>query len=108
MAWRIDEQVIRGEIDNRTPGKVRGQLWLVGRDEPIRELCQKFNEGTRDGRDMKRYSNLLDQAIRSVIDVKEESDIDSLFTPGKTTALVETISGLDDFELIAFIVIQNP
>ena len=57
---------------------------------------------------MKRYSNLLDQAIRSVIDVKEESDIDSLFTPGKTTALVETISGLDDFELIAFIVIQNP
>jgi hypothetical protein len=78
-----------------------------GRDEPIRELCQKFNENTRDGRDMKRYSNLLDQAIRSVIDVKEESDIDSLFTPGKTTALVETISGLDDFELIAFIVIQS-
>jgi hypothetical protein len=36
MAWRIDEQVIRGEIDNRTPGKVRGRLWLVGRDEPIR------------------------------------------------------------------------
>lgn len=36
MAWRIDEQVIRGEIDNRTPGKVRGQLWLLGRDEPIR------------------------------------------------------------------------
>lgn len=36
MAWRIDEQVIRGEIDNRTPGEVRGQLWLAGRDEPIR------------------------------------------------------------------------
>lgn len=36
MAWRIDEQVIRGEIDNRTPGKVLGQLWLTGRDEPIR------------------------------------------------------------------------
>jgi superfamily II DNA or RNA helicase len=77
-----------------------------GREEPIRELYQKFNHESRDGRDMKRYSNLLDQAIRSMIDVKEESDIDSLFTPGKTTALVETISGLDDFELIAFIVIQ--
>jgi hypothetical protein len=36
MAWRIDEQVVRGELDNRTPGKVRGRLWLVGRDEPIR------------------------------------------------------------------------
>lgn len=36
MAWRIDEQVIRGEIDNRTPGKVSGRIWLTGRDEPIR------------------------------------------------------------------------
>lgn len=35
MAWRIDEQVIRGEIDNRTPGKVSGRIWLIGRDEPI-------------------------------------------------------------------------
>lgn len=36
MAWRIDEQLIRGEIDNRTPGRVRGELWLAGRAEPIR------------------------------------------------------------------------
>jgi hypothetical protein len=35
MAWRIDEQVIRGEIDNRIPGKVTGQLWLVGRSDPV-------------------------------------------------------------------------
>ncbi|MNJ00459.1 hypothetical protein D3C73_1597920 [compost metagenome] len=55
---------------------------------------------------MRAYSNLLDQAIRSMIDVKEEKDIDSLFSGGKTTALVDTISGLDDFELITFIVIQ--
>ena len=66
-----------------------------------------FNTATRDGRDMKRYSALLDQAIRSMIDVKEESDLDSLFRPGKTTALVDSIRGLDDFELISFIVIQN-
>jgi hypothetical protein len=77
-----------------------------GRDEPSRDLCQQFNSATKDGRDMKRYSVLLDQAIRSMIDVKEEGDIDSLFTPGKTTALVDSIRGLDDFELIAFVVIQ--
>jgi hypothetical protein len=35
MAWRIDEQVIRGEIDNRTPGVVIGKIWLIGRDEPV-------------------------------------------------------------------------
>ena len=77
-----------------------------GRKEAIRSLCHQFNQATRDGRDMKHYSSLLDHAIRSMIEVKEESDIDSLFCPGKTTALVETISGLDDFELISFLVIQ--
>ena len=79
-----------------------------GRSEPIPELCMTFNAATKDGRDMGRYSDLLDQAISSMIEVKEEGDIDSLFTPGATTALVDTIKGLDDFELIAFLVVQNP
>lgn len=35
MAWRIDESVIRGEIDSRMKGKVTGRIWLVGRDEPV-------------------------------------------------------------------------
>jgi hypothetical protein len=78
-----------------------------GRSEPHPVLCAEFNEATDDGRNMKRYSSLLDQAIRSIIDVKEQGDIDSLFSPGTTTALVDSISGLDDFELIAFLVIQS-
>jgi hypothetical protein len=78
-----------------------------GSAEPLQELCTQFNESTRDGRDMKRYTAMLGQAIRSMIDVKEEGDIDSLFTPGKTTALVDSISGLDDFELISFLIIQE-
>lgn len=78
-----------------------------GRDEPYSELCQQFNEATKDGRDMSAYSALLDQAIRSMIEVKEEGDVDSLFVPGKTTALVDSISGLDDFELIAFLKVEG-
>jgi hypothetical protein len=78
-----------------------------GRAEPSQELCTQFNEATRDGRDMRFYTRMLGQAIRSMIDVKEEGDIDSLFTPGKTTALVDSISGLDDFELISFLIIQE-
>lgn len=35
MAWRIDEPLIRGEIDNRTRGLVRGTLWFAGRAEPV-------------------------------------------------------------------------
>jgi len=35
MAWRIEEHVIRGEIDNREKGRVTGRIWLTGRDEPL-------------------------------------------------------------------------
>ena len=35
MAWRINENVIRGEIDNRVRGVVRGRLWLEGMEEPV-------------------------------------------------------------------------
>jgi len=36
MAWRIDENVIRGEVDNREKGIVRGQLWFEGLTEPVK------------------------------------------------------------------------
>ncbi len=35
MAWRIEEAVIRGEIDNRTRGRVTGRIWFSGRAEPV-------------------------------------------------------------------------
>lgn len=71
------------------------------------EACRLFNRDTADGRQMQAYSDLLGQAIRSMIQVKEERDLDSLFTGGRTTALVNAIAGLDDFELITFLVIQE-
>jgi hypothetical protein len=57
---------------------------------------------------MSYYSNLLTSAIHSMIEVTDERDIDSLFTPGATTALTQSIAGLDDFELIAFLAIVDP
>lgn len=78
-----------------------------GQTYPITEAAQAFNEETAEGRQMQVYSDLLGKAIRTMIDVKEEKDLDSLFTGGKTTALTHTISGLDDFELITFLVIQE-
>jgi hypothetical protein len=35
MAWRIEENVVTGEIDNRTPGRVHGKVWLAGRNDPV-------------------------------------------------------------------------
>lgn len=78
-----------------------------GRDEPIQAVCRLFNERTQDGRKMEQCSALLSAAIRSMIEVKEEKDLDSLFSGGRTTALVHTIAGLDDFELIAFLVVEE-
>jgi SNF2 family DNA or RNA helicase len=77
------------------------------RPEPIPEVYQPFNKATKDGRRMNVYSELLNKAIRSMIELKEEKDIDSLFSGGRTSALLNTISGLDDFELIAFLVVQH-
>ena len=78
-----------------------------GKTVPIKRLYDGFNLETGDGRQMGKYSGLLDDAIRSMIEVKEERDLDSLFSGGHTTALTHTIAGLDDFELIAFIVVRD-
>ena len=77
-----------------------------GKSSPDKALCQQLNRETQDGRKMEHYSELLHQSIDSIISVKEESDIDSLFSLGETTALKGEIKGLDDFELITFLVIK--
>ena len=78
-----------------------------GRGQAVPAAYNPFNAATDDGRDMSFYSNLLSQAIRSIVDIKEDKDIDSLFTGQRTTALTNTITGLDDFELMSFLVIQE-
>ena len=78
-----------------------------GRSDPEASAYQPFNAQTQDGRDMRMYSDLLGKAIHSMIELKEEKDLDSLFSGGKTTALTDTLSSLDDFELISFLVIQE-
>lgn len=99
-----------GEIicDYLNPKNMLDNIRLLcrGKKEPIMELCNQFNIKTKDGKDMSEFSELLSEAINSIIDVKEESDIDSLFSAGGTSALMNAVSGLDDFELICFLVIE--
>jgi len=77
-----------------------------GYSEPIMEVCREFNTETKDGKDMRTVSILLTDAINSIVEVKAESDIDSLFSAGGTTALDTRIDGLEDFELICFLVVR--
>lgn len=77
-----------------------------GKDTPDMDVCRVFNRLTRDGKNMRQYSDLLNDAISSIIHVKEESDIDSFLSGVEGSLFTEEICGLDDFELICFLVIK--
>ena len=85
----------------------RFRFLCKGKDAPDMNICREFNRLTRDGKHMQHYSDLLGQAISSIIHVKEESDIDSFLSGAQGSLFTEEIRGLDDFELICFLVIQN-
>jgi hypothetical protein len=75
-------------------------------EAPILDAYQPFNQRTQDGREMGVYSDLLTAAISSIVQVREERELDSLFTGLKSTALTGPSTGLDDFELIAFLIVD--
>ena len=77
-----------------------------GKSEPIPALYKQFNKETNDGRNMIEFSKLLRDAISSIIEVKQESDIDIFLSGGKVSFLSNEIKRLDDFELICFLVVK--
>lgn len=77
------------------------------KSEPVPDVYRQFNLETNDGKNMKVYSNLLCDSISSIIKVKDESDMDS-FLSGETVDFKHgQIKGLDDFELICFLVVKE-
>ena len=77
-----------------------------GKSEPILDLCRKFNAETRDGQRMGTYSRLLGDAISSLIKVKETTDLFSFLDGDSGSLFGNEVRGLDDFELICFLVIR--
>ena len=106
MVYLSDEGEVR--CNHLSPKRLLDTMRLAckGKDMPDLKLCRQFNKETKDGYRMDTYSHLLQKAVESIITVKDESDIDSLFSEGDTTALAHKVKGLDDFELIAFLVIK--
>lgn len=99
-----------GEVvcDHLSPKQMLDKMRFLckGRTEPIPEVYKPFNKETHDGRNMSALSKLLGNAIASIIEVKEESDIDSFLGGGQMSFLTNEIKGLDDFELICFLVVR--
>ena len=84
----------------------RLRMLCKGKSEPIMELCRKFNGETRDGQRMGTYSRLLGDVIASIVKVKEQSDLFSFFEGDPNALFGNEVRGLDDFELICFLVIK--
>lgn len=95
-------------IDHLSPKEMLDSFRLLckGKKEPNKALCDAFNEETDDGRKMGKYSELLGDSISSIIEVKDESEMESFLSGKQMSFLSETINGLDDFELISFLVIK--
>ena len=95
-------------VDHLAPKRLLDTLRFACKDKtkPLAELCRQLNKETDNGRDMSAYTDLLHLAIESIVNVKEESDIASLFTDGESSFLRNEIAGLDDFELITFLIIR--
>ena len=94
--------------DHLSPKKLLDKMRYACKDktEPDMALCKQFNKETRDGKNMRHYSNLLQSVIESIIMVKEESDIDYFLNGVQGNLFSNEIRGLDDFELICFLVIK--
>lgn len=78
-----------------------------GNDKPNEKLCRIFNDETRYGKNMDKYTKILTAAVKSIVETKKETDINSLFrAKGTSLTSKEKITNLDDFELICFLVIK--
>lgn len=102
---RTDGEVV---CDHLSPKDMLDKMRFLckGKTEPDAHLCKEFNKETRDGKDMSKFSKLLGDAIASIIEVKEESDIDAFLSGSQISFLSSEIKGLDDFELICFLVVR--
>jgi len=95
-------------VDHLHPKDLLDKMRLICKpvSKPDLQLCKDFNKETRDGLRMGKYSDLLSNAIESIVSKKEESDIDSFLDGYAGNLFSEEVSGLDDFELICFLVIK--
>jgi Helicase conserved C-terminal domain/SNF2-related domain len=77
----------------------------LGRDLPDAGACTRFDKATKQGEDMRAAQRLLATAVASVVGRNEERAVASLFTPGGTTAMKGEFAGINDFEVLAYLVV---
>jgi len=82
------------------------QKLCAGKKEVLSDLVKEFNKNTDDGKNMGKYSSLLVESIEDILGIKQDIGIDSLLGGDDFTTLEENeVEGLDEFELITFLII---
>lgn len=106
LVYVSDEgEVVHGYLDPKESLDAMRRL-CKGKSEPDAALCRAYNKATKNGRDMRTASGLLRSAIESIVEEKAEADLDSFFSGGTTSFLENDVAGLDDFELVCFLVVR--
>ena len=108
MVYALDGEKPTVYINHLQPKKLLDTLRRLcrGKDKPEMELCRQFNIETKDGKDMKHYSDLLNFAINSIVNLNEEDTIDSFLSGKQISLAANTMDGLNDFELVCFVVVK--
>ena len=103
MVYVRDGSVIH--IDHLQPKKLLDVFRQLckGKSEPDPQLCRQFNAETKDGRNMRHYSDLLYFSVKSIVDLNEDDSIDSFISGKQMSLAANAIDGLDDFELVCFV-----
>jgi hypothetical protein len=80
----------------------------LGKHHPEPEAVERINNQTRNGKDMSHYRSLLEQAVASIIGKSEEKGVESLFTRGGTHMTPDSFQGMEDFDVISYLVVSTP
>jgi len=77
----------------------------LGRSQSNALALEQFNTATRNGADMSQYQALLAKAVTAITGKAEEKGVESLFQRGGTVLTKESFKGIDDFEVMAYLIV---
>ena len=80
----------------------------LGSREPDFGAVELMNAKTRNGRDMSHYRTLLEAAVSSIVGKSEEKGVESLFSRGGTNLTRDSFQGMNDFEVISYMIVSAP
>nr|WP_321259088.1 helicase-related protein [uncultured Pseudodesulfovibrio sp.] len=77
----------------------------MGCTDPDQDAITQMNSQTKNGRDMSHYRSLLEQAVNGIVGKSEEKGVESLFSRGGTNLTKESFQGMDDFEVVSYLIV---